>query len=34
MVSNEQAKLMKKGEIIDKKLEEKKAREKVPKWKA
>ena len=25
---------MKRGEVIDKKLEEKKAKEKVPKWKA
>jgi hypothetical protein len=26
--------LIKRGEVIDKKLEEKKAREKIPKWKA
>jgi hypothetical protein len=34
LVANEQKKLMKRGEVIDKKLEEKKAKEKVPKWKA
>jgi predicted RecB family nuclease len=34
LVANEQKKLMKKGEVVERKLEEKKAREKVPKWKA
>lgn len=34
LVANEQKKLMKRGEAIEKKLEEKKAKEKVPKWKA
>jgi len=33
LVSNDQKKLMKRGEIIEKKLEEKKAQEKIPKWK-
>jgi rubrerythrin len=34
LVANEQKKLMKRGEAVEKKLEEKKAKEKVPKWKA
>lgn len=34
IVAREQPKLMKKGEIVEKKIEEKKAKEKIPKWKA
>lgn len=34
IVANEQKKLIKRGEAVDRKLEEMKAREKVPKWKA
>lgn len=34
LIANEQKKLMKKGELIEKRLEERKATEKVPKWKA
>lgn len=34
IVANEQIKLMKKGAIVEKKIEEKKAKEKIPKWKA
>jgi hypothetical protein len=34
IVANEQVKLMKKGAVVDRKLEEKKANEKLPKWKA
>jgi hypothetical protein len=34
IIANEQKKLIKRGEMIDKKIEEKKAREKIPKWKA
>ena len=34
LVEKEQKKLMKRGEAVERKLEEKKGREKVPKWKA
>ena len=34
IVANEQVKLMKKGAVVEKKIESKKAQEKVPKWKA
>ena len=34
MVANEQVKFMKKGAVIEKKIEEKKAKEVIPKWKA
>lgn len=34
IVANEQVKLMKKGAVVERKMEEKKAKEKVPKWKA
>ena len=34
IVANEQVKLMKKGAVVERKIEEKKAKEKVPKWKA
>ena len=34
VVANEQVKLMKKGAVVEKKIEQKKAQEKVPKWKA
>ena len=34
IVANEQVKLMKKGAVVERKIEEKKAKEKIPKWKA
>ena len=34
LVAKDQKNLMRKGEMVEKKIEEKKAKEKVPKWKA
>ena len=34
MVAKDQARLMKKGEVVDRKIEQQKQKENVPKWKA